>query len=148
MKTVYREVKVGKKSLSLELDEGKAKVVWNGQTFDRLDNLVKRLPEMGNPRFVEPFAIVANFLFSGLRYEVIEDISHFCANYKRLLKENAEAADYSVFDVSVIKKPIVEGTQAMIYVEELSTGLPFKLICPYPYTDHRVPFRYALLPYL
>lgn len=90
---------------------------------------------------------VANFLFSGIRFEVIEDISAYVKRYARLLAEDPRIAAYGNFDVSVIKPPAVKDGMALFYVEEIATGLPYRVQCSYPYTDARQPFVYTLLPY-
>lgn len=147
MKTLYREIRVGRQPLQLELDEGEAKVNFQGRNFDRLSDLVEALPEISDPRFLSAFAVVANFLFSGMRYETIEEITRFCSIYKRRLEGNSDIKKYGVFDLTAMKAPYIEEGQAIIYVEELSTGLPYKLLVPYPYHDPLYPFEYTLLPY-
>lgn len=148
MGTTFKEMKVGKKNIQLELEDNQPKVVVDGKKFDLLDNLTKHIPELNDPHQALPFSIIANFFFTGINFEVIEDIEGFSKNYKRLLVEDPNISGYGTFDISVIKHPVAEKNQVVFYVEEISTGLPFKVTCPFPYNDHTKPFKYSLLPYV
>lgn len=148
MKTTYRELKVGSHDLKLGWDDSGSPVVVDGKhEIGYLDELVKKIPELTNPSYVESFAIIANFLFSGYDYEVIEDLEHFANHYRRRLQEDPSLAEYGVFDIDVIQKPSVSDHNAIFYVEQLSTGVPFRVSCPFPYVNRSRPFAYTPLPY-
>lgn len=136
---------IGAYKLQFLLDEGKPFIAWNGQSEERLERVVKRIPEISQN--LGDFAKIANFLFSGIRFEVIEDIDTYVARFERLLVADPRLADYGTFDVSEIQHPVVKKDTLLFYVEEIATGLPYRVQCPYPYMDSKQPFAYELLPY-
>ncbi|MCE5317745.1 MAG: hypothetical protein LLG04_10385 [Parachlamydia sp.] len=145
MKTLYDEMTIGAHKLQFLLDEGKPSLAWNGQSEERLERVVKQFPEISQN--LGDFAKIANFLFSGIRFEVIEDIATFVERYQRLLFADPRLAAYGTFDVSKIQLPVVKKDRLFFYVEEIATGLPYRVKCPYPYMDSEQPFAYELLPY-
>lgn len=116
MKKIHHDVKVGKRHIKLELYERYTTATFDEMSFNRLDELVKHLPDLMNPNFIEPFAVIANFMFNGVNFKILNKI-----------------------------KPKVQDNDAIFYVEEVSTGLHYKVTCPFPYTDPSCPFAYTPL---
>lgn len=147
MKTTVKEFQVGKHKISFELDDNEPNVTINNKSFNRLDKVTKEFPELSDSKNLVLFSKIANFFFTGLNFEVIEDIEKFSTTYKRLLKEDSNLINYGVFDIQVIKQPYLDKDHVVFYVEEMGTGLPFQVSSPFPYTDPKKPFKYSLLPY-
>lgn len=146
MKTLFSEMTIGAYKLQFILEEGKPLIAWNGLNEERLERVVQQIP--GISQNLGDFATIANFLFSGIRFEVIEDIPKYVARYKKLLAEDPRVAAYGIFDVSKIQITMVNKGTLLFYVEEISTGIPYRVRCPYPYIDSRQAFAYEILPYL
>lgn len=148
MKTLFREIKLDKDLFQLELDENHPQVSVDGRKYTHLDKLCEAFPQFTKSSNVGALAVIANFLFSGLNYEVIEDVNVFSERYKRLLKEDPNVEEFGQFNIAEVKLPRVEGKQMIFYVEAYSTGLPFKVTGPFPFTSNAKPFAYTLLSYI
>jgi hypothetical protein len=54
--------------------------------------------------------------------------------------------DYKIFDVSVMHDPCVEEGHLLYFVYHTTTGLPYRVVCPFPYTSTSTVIHYQILP--
>jgi hypothetical protein len=142
-----KEMTIGQHQIQLILEENKASVKIDGKTFERLDILVKTYSELSDPQRIEDIAVIANFMFSHLKYEVIKDPAKFRRDYAKRLEADPRVKKYGVFELSNITRPQVNDKEAIFFVEDLSKGIPLQVTCPFPYTNPDLPFAYQMLPY-
>jgi hypothetical protein len=147
MKTTIKNMKLGEHQILLEFDEHIPQVTVDGKNYNNLDDLVRDIPEFLQEKYIDEIAYITNFIFSGLNFEVIQDIERFCANYQRSLREVEDLKNYGEFDTRVIKRLDVEKNQMVFFVEERATGLPFIVEGSFPYSDKGRSFSYRILPY-
>ncbi|MBA3236743.1 MAG: hypothetical protein H0T62_00130 [Parachlamydiaceae bacterium] len=147
MKITVQNVKIDEHQIQLEFNEHTPQVTVDGKAYNNLGDLVRDVPEFSQEKYVNEIAYITNFIFSGLNFEVIQNIERFCANYQRSLQEVEDLKNYGEFDTRVIKRPYIDKNQIIFFVEERATGLPFKVEGPFPYSEMEQSFSYRILPY-
>lgn len=129
--------------------DGKSpQVIVDGKVYNELMKAVNDISELSDKKYAYEFALIANFILTGLNFEVIEDVDRFRANYKRLLQSDEELAKYGEFDTREIALPRVEGNHIIFFVEERMTALPFKVEGSFPFRDKSGAYSYTKLPYM
>jgi hypothetical protein len=114
-----------------------------GKTYSSLVDLIADSPFLADSSNLMQYIRIANFLFTGLDFSVIEDAE----DYKKRYQANAGkfTREYGIYDASSISKPYVEGNKLIFFAENNSSGVPYKAMSTYPYARGGTA-EYALLP--
>jgi hypothetical protein len=114
-------------------------VVMAGETVcNSLAELVGKVSALCTEKYLPRFAQMANFLAHGITYDLIRNPKEFEERY---------SPDFGRFNVSQILPPRIEDGQAVFYVQEHSTGVPFEVRCQWPYKDGTFEaIQYRVLP--
>lgn len=156
-KMFIKEILLGQDSLALILKGQTPLIEWNNRAFTHLWSVVDQFPLLSDPRFIKEFAEVSNFLWKGIQFRCIASIPDYQEQYwERIELEKKNPADlfeyrltdYKTFDVSVMHEPRIEEDQLIYFVYQVSTGLPYKVVCPFPYPHDSTLVHYQILPVL
>ncbi len=147
-------IALGTTHLDCSLEEGKRVVDYNGIHYKQLSALVSACPEVRQQEHRNEFARVANFLFKGLTYEVIDDIAAFKKEYRERVAKEANGldtrgpriSDYGLFDVSGMHGPQIRDDKMVFYVRHSKTELPYEVSVAL--SPNRKKASYHLLPFL
>lgn len=147
MSTVIQKEVILDKSFTFLNDENSDPAIeFGGQTYKKLADLTGKIPFLSDKKHLKEFVRIANFLFTGQEFAIIDDV----AAYQKRYRANAGklTSEYGIYDVSSIKDPFLENGKVIFYAEKKSSGVPYKVICTYPYTDENAECAYTLLPAL
>jgi hypothetical protein len=153
-----KEIMIENHVISLCIQNQTPIVECNHQRFANVWLLVDHIHLLSHLDYLQEFAEISNFFWKGTQFQFIESIS----NYQRLYKERVELekkhpadifeyrlTDFKLFDVSVMHPPQVEQGQLSYFVFNVTNGLPYRVVCPFPYTASTSTFvHYQLLPIL
>lgn len=147
----------GSHVLHLLIENQTPYVEYNDKKFIHLVQLVEELPFLSQIDHIKVFRQVANFFWKGFSFECIENIASYQQNYiKQVELEKTYSGDvfpyrltdYKIFDVSVMHDPLVKDKQLFFYVYNILTGLPYRVVCPFPYDSPSTLVHYQILPIL
>ena len=156
-KVRVKEIVIGKKTVTLLLQQQSPQVEWNNQVFTHLWFLLAEIEELSHSHYIEAFAEISNFFWKGLQFQRIYDIQEFQQHYIKQveLEKNHPAdvfpyrlSDFKIFDVSVIHEPKIENNQLIYFVFNVSNGLPYRVVCLFPYPKASTYVHYQILPLL
>lgn len=157
LKSSILTLEFGNDLLYLCLHDNAPVVEYKEKVYKYLWLLVDDAPELSGPANKKIFAIIANFFWKGTEFQFIDSIPSYQKQYRdRVIYERKYSADvfefrltdYKIFDVSVIHEPKVEEGQIFFYVCNLSNGLPYRVVAPFPYTSTSTLVHYQILPFL
>ncbi len=119
---------------------------------DCLADLIKEVPELQNKANLIKLVKIANFLYKGTQYEIIEDPEAYIEEYNKIIENENSIYElspyalirYGIFDVSEIQLPKIKDNQLIFYV---SSKIPYIVKLNYPIGAHPQ-ITYELLPYL
>jgi len=152
-----KEISVGPLFLQLCLDGQTPLVSVNGHYYNHIWLLNQAVPLLSNPIYIKQFAEASNFLWKGLEYQYIENIARYQQFYNDQIELEKKfpgdvfpyrLTDYKIFDVSVMHDPCLKGGMLHYYVYQTATGLPYRVICPFPYPNESAStlVHYQILP--
>lgn len=150
-----KKIFVGPYTLRLFMQNQTPLVEWEGQFFNHIWLLSQQLPHLSDFSYIKEFAEISNFLWKGLQFQFIHQI----ADYQQFYKEQVELeikcpsdvfpyrlTDYKIFDVSVMHDPHLEEDHLSYFVYQSTTGLPYRVVCPFPYISTSTLVHYQILP--
>jgi hypothetical protein len=154
-KIVVREVYVGPHQVTLWLDELNTGATFQGQHFAHLWLLVQQIPALSDPIYLQAFAEISNFFWKGQEFEFITTISDYQMFYETQVDLERKCpsdifpyrlTDYKIFDVFTMHEPYLENNQLIYFVYNVSNGLPYRVVCPFPYLSTSTVVHYQILP--
>lgn len=156
-KRLVKEINIDDEKVSLILNEQIPVVEWNGQEFLYLWFFLRAVPSLSDPLYIEEFCEISNFFWKGVQFQRITSILEYQQEYiQRVKLENEHSADvfpyrltdYKIFDVSVMHPPKIVDEQLLYYVYNVNNGLPYRVVCPFPYPTTSTKVHYQILPIL
>lgn len=157
MNTRIRDIYLGQTTINLNLKNNKPYAYLNNQEFSYLWFLVDKVPQLSEPHYLREFCEISNFFWKGVQFEFIDSIQAYQQQYiERIEMEYNNPADifpyrltdFAIFDISVMHEPKIEGDMLSFYVYNVTNGLPYCVICPYPYPVKSTQVHYQILPLL
>jgi len=154
-KSIVREVFVGPYSVSLWLEDQNTGATFQGQDFSHLWLLVQQLTALSDPIYLQSFGEISNFFWKGLQFEFIHSITDYQLYYEEQVALEKKCpsdvfpyrlTDYKIFDVSIMHEPHLETEQLVYFVYNVSNGLPYRVVCPFPYLSTSTVVHYQILP--
>ncbi|WP_068469020.1 hypothetical protein [Candidatus Protochlamydia phocaeensis] len=155
IKVPVKELSIGPHVVYLSLKQQTPLVDFQNQTFNHLWFLVNQLPELSNPLYIKEFAQISNFFWKGLLFQYIDSVPAYQKRYIEQVEMEKKypadifeyrLTDYKIFDVSVMHEPKVEQDTLIYFVYNVSNGLPYRVVCPFPYTSTSPFVHYQILP--
>lgn len=157
-KVLIKEIAVGSDVVSLFIQDQVPVVECQHQKFLNVWLLVDHIHDLSHPHYMQEFAEISNFFWKGTQFQFIHSISDYQKHYiEQIELEQHHPADvfeyrltdFKIFDVSSMHHPKVEHGKLSYFVYNTQTGLPYKVVCPFPYTTSASTFvHYQLLPIL
>lgn len=117
-------------------------IEYKGKSYQALTELVQDADILSDVNHLQALAKIANFLFRGAEFEVIDDIAYFKNGYAAVVKA---APQYGEYDVSVIHSPAVKDGKLSFFVEHSTMHVPYRVTCTYPYHGKDACYSYSLL---
>lgn len=152
---LIKEIRVGSANLQLVMEDQTPLIEWEGETFQHLWLLIHHMPLLCELSYLDRFAEISNFLWKGLQFEYIHSVSDYQRFYldqidceKRCPSDlfRYRLTDYKIFDVSVMHPPLLEEKRLYYFVFNTSTGLPYRVVAPFPYHETSTVVHYQILP--
>jgi hypothetical protein len=153
--TPIKDIAVGSRTLRLIMQDQTPLVECEGNFFNHVWLLGQSVACLSDPAYLKEFAEISNFLWKGLQFQFIDQI----ANYQKFYTEQVELekkypsdvflyrlTDYKIFDVSVMHDPRLEEERLSYFVYQTTTGIPYRVVCPFPYTSTSALVHYQILP--
>lgn len=154
-KVFVKDVSVGNERVQLFLHDQTRTAEWNQKSFNHLWFLVAQCPILSDPQHIHAFAEISNFFWKGTEFQCIPSIPAYQQCYReRVELEQQHSADvfeyrltdYKIFDVSVMHDPQTTGEQLIYFVCCVQNGLPYRVVCPFPYSLDSTIVHYQILP--
>lgn len=155
LSSLIKELTLGPYTIALQLENQQPIVKFNDQLFNHLWALIQHLPLLSDPDYLKQFAIISNFLWKGLNFQFIDCIEDYQRHYREQVELEKKyqsdifpyrLTDYQIFDVAVMHEPLLHDENLHYFVFQTNTGLPFKVVCPFPYTFTSTLVHYQILP--
>lgn len=152
---LIKELPVGPYVLKLLMQGNVPLVEKNGQLYHHVWLLAIQMPIISDPAYIRQFAEVSNFLWKGLQFQFIEEIDAYQRFYLDQVEMEKKCSgdlfryrltDFKIFDVAFMHEPLIEDGQLLYFVYNTSTGLPYRVVCPFPYTKSSTLVHYQVLP--
>ena len=153
--SIVKEIVAGGEAILLLLQDQAPVIEFREQRFNHLWMLCQACVPLTSPVYLNEFAEVSNFLWKGESFQFIAQIADYQKNYTSQIELEKKhptdvfpyrLTDYKIFDVSVMHEPrLIEGN-LHYYVFNSSTGLPYRVVCPFPYTSLSTLVHYQILP--
>jgi len=153
-KQFITEIKIDHCLCRLSLKGETPIVDYDNQTYHFLWNLVQTIPILSDAKHLHSFAQISNFYWKANHFHFIESIENYQKFYLNQVEQEKREptdifkyrlTDYKIFDVSVMHSPKVEHEQLAYFTYNLETGIPYRVVCPFPYhLKHAV--HYQILP--
>lgn len=153
--SLIKDIEVGSETIRLLMDTQPPLVEYREQLFQHLWMLCQQCTLLTDPAYLKEFAEVSNFLWKGTSFQFIESISDYQTFYLRQIELEKEhptdvfpyrLTDYKIFDVSVMHEPMLIENQVHFFVFQTETGLPYRVVSPFPYTSLSLLVHYQILP--
>lgn len=144
MNVTLMTLAIGPRVFSLVFDEGArtSYVEYQKKNYRDLVDLVHEVKGLSEVKNLSIFVKIANFMFQGSDFEVIEDIQEFKNRYASF---SQHLSQYGKYDISEIEGPkIVDGT-VVFYVEHQAMHIPYRVTCTYPFEHKNARYCYELL---
>ncbi len=154
--SMFKQLSIGPHQLSFFLQGKTALVEFENQSYAHLWFLVQQLPLLSDSLFLREFAQVSNFFWKGAEFEFIESITDYQNHYIQQVELEKRypsdvfpyrLTDFKIFDVSVMHDPLLDLGQLMYFVYHTENGLPYRVVCPFPYTSASTLVHYQILPF-
>ena len=130
-------------------------IEWEEQFFAHIWLLVQKCPLLSDPHYLKEFAEASNFLWKGETFEYISSIPDYQSFYHTQIALERECSgdifpyrltDYQIFDVSCMHDPLLSEGWLTYFVYQVETGLPYRVVCPFPYDGNATCVHYQILP--
>jgi hypothetical protein len=153
--TCIKAIKVGNRTVELISSPGKRLAELEQKTHLVLWTLVQDLTELSSITYIKEFAEISNFFWKGWQFQCIESIEAFQVNYRTQIELERRHAgdifpyrltDYQIFDVSHMHEPRIENDNLIYFVWNTENGLPYRVVCPFPYVATSNIVHYQILP--
>ena len=153
--TLFKEILLGPRPVRLYLNNEVPLAEFKGQHYHLLWLLVQQVTELSNPHYIKEFSQLSNFFWKGIQFQTIDSIEDFQKRYveqvelEKLYQGDVfpyRLTDYKIFDVSIMHPPLLEAGTLHYFVYNLSTGLPYRVACPFPYVSTSTLVYYQILP--
>lgn len=147
-------IRIGETELECQLDpHQKPFIATDGKKYREVNSLIEEFPELEKENNIDKLARLANFLFQGTTYHVIDNVETFKEAYLTRIEFEKNSLDYmpmrlidhGVFDVNGMHPPKIEGTDLIFYAKDDHTGVPYRVT--YPIGNPNTKAAYQLLPY-
>ena len=152
---LVKEISLGPSTLRLLMQDQTPVVEREGEFFNHIWLLTQHFPLLSDPAYIRQFAEISNFLWKGLQFQFIDQIENYQSFYIEQVELEKKCptdvfqyrlTDYKIFDVSVMHDPCLEEGQLLYFVYQTSTGLPYRVVSPFPYTAASTLVHYQILP--
>ena len=153
--SLIKEIAIGSDQVRLLMEDQSPAAEFRGQIIHQLWILCQQCDLLTDPAYLKEFAVISNFLWKGGSFQFIDSIEEYQKNYyaqiEREKKYPADVfpyrlTDYKIFDLSVMHDPRLIEEQLHFYVSNTASGLPYHVICPFPYTSLSTLVHYQILP--
>lgn len=153
--SISKKMTIGPYTMNLLLQEQIPLVEWNDQSYAHIWVLVQHCPLLSDPAHLKAFAEISNFLWKAGQFQCIDCIADYQTHYVEQVKLEKKhpgdifpyrLTDYKIFDVSGMHNPRLENGNLIYYVYNTANGLPYRVICPFPYTGNSTLVHYQILP--
>ncbi len=150
-----KEIPLGSYTLRLIMQDQTPVVECEDIFFNHVWLLNQHVLCLSDPAYLKEFAEISNFLWKGLQFQFIDQIAHYQKFYIEQIELEKKypsdvfpyrLTDYKLFDVSVMHAPRLENGNLFYFVYHLPTGLPYRVVCPFPYTSAFTLVHYQILP--
>lgn len=157
MKIKIKEIPLANEKIILSLKNQNPHAEWKQKEYSYLWFLIEQAPQLSETIYLQEFCEISNFFWKGTQFEVINSISSYQQEYiDRIdLEYNNPAdifpyrlTDYAIFDISVMHEPKLLNGMLNYYVYNVTNGLPYLVVCPYPYPVASTKVHYQILPIL
>jgi len=137
-----KEVRVGASSFQLLMQDQTPLVECGGHFYSHIWLLIQQHLILSENAYIEQFAEISNFMWKGLQFQFVDDISSYQQFYTEQVELERKCpsdvfqyrlTDYKIFDIAVMHPPRLEGEQLHYFVYNTTTGLPYRVVCPFPY---------------
>lgn len=128
---VHSEMINGQKFNLVWEENDQPAVEYKGHAYNSLAELIAAAPFLAESKYLQHYVRVANFLFTGLDFLVIENAEEYKQRYLR--NAGKLTKEYGIYDPSSIKEPYVENGKLIFFAENNSSAVPYKVISTYPY---------------
>lgn len=125
--------------------EGNPLVVEEQQVYHNLSEATTLTKYLLESKQLILLAKVINFLLYSMRFQVIISPKEF---EKKYLAQHSKESDYGLFDLQEIATPQIQEDQFIFYVQEMSSGIPLKVICSLPNVTDQLKSDYRPLNYV
>lgn len=151
-----KEISTDLYSLRLLMHDQTPLVECAGHFFNHIWLLVQHVPALSEISYLKEFAEISNFLWKAQQYQFIDQIAEYQKFYTEQVEREKKCpsdvfayrlTDYKIFDVSVMHDPYVEEGQLLYFVYQTATALPYRVVCPFPYTSTSTVVHYQILPF-
>ncbi len=152
---LFKEMSLGPYTVRLLLQNQSPLVEFNDQIFNHVWLLSQQISLLSDPVYIQEFAEISNFLWKGTQFQFIDSIPHYQQFYTEQVELERKYSsdvfpyrltDYKIFDVTVMHDPQIEGGLLRYFVYNTATGLPYRVVCPYPYISTSTLVHYQILP--
>lgn len=149
------EIQVGPHLIKLSIRKDKPIAELDQQQYTQLWFLVQNCPLLSDPKYLKEFARISNFFWKGLVFRYVDSIAEFQHAYHQQIELEKRClgdifpyrlTDYKIFDVSVMHEPRLDNGSLYYFVYNTSNGLPYRVVCPFPYTTTSTLVHYQILP--
>ncbi|MFI5343173.1 MAG: hypothetical protein ACHQUC_03020 [Chlamydiales bacterium] len=154
-KELVKELKFGPHRICLFFQDQIPIAIHDEQTFTFLWELIEKIPPLSDALYLSEFAFLSNFFWKAGQFQYIECIESYQKYYlERVELERSQPVDlfeyrltdYKIFDVSVMHPPKVENRQLIYFTCNVTNGLPYRVVCPFPYHLESTHVHYQILP--
>lgn len=145
-----------RQSLQFLLDEAHSPMIqYESRYYHSFNELINTFPHPLTDD-LKLFAEMANFMFKGDEFSVIDDIEAFKKAYHtqiqrektRFIVAEQRLSEYGIFDLSSLHSPRLEAQQFIFFVKNDFNQLPYKVTCTLSSHEQTSHVHYTLLPYL
>lgn len=144
MTAIMSTVNINQDTFLLKFDQrtNAPTIEFKGKKYTSLEELLNECPTLANGKNLIQFCKIANFLFRGTEFDVIEDIPQFQKRYPVISKVLPQ---YGVFDITAIKPPEIKNGQLVFYAEHSTMHVPYCVTSTYPFKGEDACYSYSLL---
>ena len=157
MRTSIHMISIQNSELHFFFDEDNRPAIdAHGKVFSSLFDLLKEVPDLAFPRYLDKIAQIINFFNKGLEFQYIDNIENFKEDY--LLRIEAEQlqwdgrqprlSDFGIFNVETIHPPLIIKDKLVFFVKNDYTSIPYRVSIQFPFIDESILAHYELLPHL
>lgn len=153
--SLIKDIHIGGEIIRLLMEDEIPSVEFRDQVIHHVWILCQQCTLLTDPAYLKEFAEIGNFLWKGAAFQFIENIEeyqHFYLNQIELERQHStdvfpyRLTDYKIFDVSVMHQPALIEDRLHFFVYQTATGVPYRVVCPFPYTSLSPLVHYQILP--